>query len=287
MDVFLPGLVMGFREGLEAFLIVVVILQYLKKSDLNYLKKNVYVGASIGVGASLVVGGILFALSNSLEKMEEAATSWESIASFVALGLITTFIYWMIKHGRNMVSSVETSVGKNLSAFGIAAISFIMVAREGVEIAIFTFAGQYTILSLAAGIAGALVLTAMIYFSLVKVNLRVLFNVTLGYLILQAGFLLGYGIHEGLSALSGAGILSGDSILLIKAFDLSGTVFYHKEGIIGLPLYVLLGWHSRPEILQFITQYFYTFVLFYIWYREAKAASRTEGRLTKEMQTAH
>ena len=270
MEKFLPGFIMGFREGLEAFLIVVIILQYLKKSKNEYLKKNVYFGTFIGILASLGIGGILYIISNAIGKIDEVAKIWESGASFIALGLVTTFIYWMIKHGRNMVTTVESNVSNNLSAFGITSVAFIMVAREGVEMAIFTFAGEYTIVSIIAGISGALLLTALIYFSLVKINLKILFNITLGYLILQAGFLLGYGIHEGLSALKALNILSSESIILVKAFDLSETIFYHKEGIIGLPLFVLFGWYSKPEILQFAMQYIYTFSLFYIWYKEIK-----------------
>ncbi|WP_319468281.1 FTR1 family protein [uncultured Trichococcus sp.] len=200
--------------------------------------------------------------------MEQVAKLWESGASFVALALVTTFIYWMIQHGRNMVSTVESSVSQNLSAFGIASVAFIMVAREGVEVAIFTFAGQYGIVALFAGITAALILAILINHSLVKVNLRILFNITLAYLILQAGFLLGYGIHEGLSALGSMNLISSDSPLFIKAFDLSETIFYHKEGLLGLPMYVLFGWYSKPEILQFILQYLYTGSLFYIWHRQ-------------------
>ena len=270
MNTFLPGFIMGFREGLEAFLIVSIILQYLKKSKNEYLRKNVYFGAVIGILASLGIGGILYILSKLINKMDETAKIWESGASFIALILVTGFIYWMIKHGRNMVSTVESSVSKNLSAFGISSVTFALVAREGVEIAIFTFAGQYNFLSLVTGILCALLLTTLIYYSLVKVNLKVLFNITLGYLILQAGFLLGYSIHEGLSALRDINILSSESALFVKVFDLSKTVFDHKDGIIGLPLYVLFGWYSKPEIIQFVMQYVYTFSLFYIWKKEIK-----------------
>ena len=234
------------------------------------MRKYVYYGTIGGIVASLGIGGILYILSKAIDKMDQVAKLWESGASFVALALVTTFIYWMIKHGRNMVSTVESSVSQNLSAFGIASVAFIMVAREGVEVAIFTFAGQYAIVALFAGITAALVLAVLINHSLVKVNLRILFNITLAYLILQAGFLLGYGIHEGLSALGSMNLLSSESPLFIKAFDLSETIFYHKEGLLGLPLYVLFGWYSKPEILQFIMQYLYTGSLFYIWHREIK-----------------
>ncbi|MGB9344206.1 FTR1 family iron permease [Trichococcus sp.] len=275
MDTFLPAFIMGFREGLEAFLIVSIILQYLRKSKNESLRKYVYYGTISGIVASLGIGGILYILSKAIDKMDQVAKLWESGASFVALVLVTTFIYWMIKHGRNMVSTVESSVSQNLSAFGIASVAFIMVAREGVEVAIFTFAGQYAIAALFVGITAALVLAVLINHSLVKVNLRILFNITLAYLILQAGFLLGYGIHEGLSALGSMNLLSSESPLFIKAFDLSETIFYHKEGLLGLPLYVLFGWYSKPEILQFIMQYLYTGSLFYIWHREInKEASK-------------
>ena len=218
MENFLPGLIMGFREGLEAFVIVVIILQYLKKSGNTTFRKNAFSGALVGILASLGIGGILFAISKSIDKMEQASKVWESSASFVALILITTFIYWMIKHGRNMVKEVQNQVKTNLSAIGIFGITFVMVAREGAEIAIFVFAGKYTIISILAGIPAALVFAILIYFSLLKINLKILFNITLVYLILQAGFLLGYGIHEGLSALASLNIIASTSPIFIKAF---------------------------------------------------------------------
>ncbi|MEK6264689.1 MAG: FTR1 family protein [Clostridium sp.] len=270
MENFLPGLIMGFREGLEAFLIVVIILQYLKKSGNTTFRKNAFSGATLGILASIGIGGILFLISRSIGKTEELAKVWESSASIVALILITTFIYWMIRHGRNMVTEVQNQVKTNLSAIGIFSITFVMVVREGAEIAIFLFAGKYMLSSIFSGVILALVFCILIYFSLVKINLKILFNITLAYLILQAGFLLGYGIHEGLSALQSLNIVSSSSPLLVKAFDLSNTIFYHKEGIIGLPLYVLIGWYSKPEIIQFVVQYAYTFVMFFIWHRELK-----------------
>ena len=145
MENFLPGLIMGFREGLEAFLIVVIILQYLKKSGNTTFRKNAFSGALVGILASLGIGGILFAISKSIDKMEQVSKVWESSASILALILITTFIYWMIKHGRNMVTEVQNQVKTNLSAIGIFGITFVMIAREGAEIAIFVFAGKYTI----------------------------------------------------------------------------------------------------------------------------------------------
>jgi high-affinity iron transporter len=273
MNTFLPGLIMGFREGLEAFLIVVIILQYLNHIKKVEFKKYVYNGAIIGIILSAIIGGLLFALSDLIGKTEEISKLWESGASLVALVFITTFIYWMIKHGRNMVSNVQNQVSQNLSKYGLFSIAFIMVIREGAEIAIFTFAGKYTVMSITLGITLSLLLAILIYKALVKVNLKLLFNITLGYLILQAGFLLGYSVHEGLSALKALSFIDENNILLVKAFDLSKTFLNHKEGIIGLPLYVLFGWYSKPEWLQFALQYSYTFGMLTLWYKSTKKNS--------------
>lgn len=273
MDIFLPGLIMGFREGLEAFLIVAIIIQYLNHIKKPEFKKHVFNGAAVGIALSAILGGLLFILSNAINKTDEVAKIWESSASLIALLFVTTFIYWMIKHGRNMVSNVQNQVKQNLSKTGLFSVAFIMVVREGAEIAIFTFAGKYTPLSIGAGITLALILSLLIYKALVKVNLRLMFNVTLGYLILQAGFLLGYSVHEGLSALKALAWIDGDHFLLTKAFNLSETIFNHKEGVIGLPLYVSLGWYSKPEWIQFILQYFYTFTMFGFWYKTIKKKS--------------
>jgi len=265
MSTFIPGFIMGFREGLEAFLIVTIILQYLTQIKKNEYKKFVYNGTFAGILASLVIGGILFVVSSAIQKTDEIAKIWESGASIVALIFVTTFIYWMIKHGSNMVNEVQNQVKQSLSKAGLFSVAFIMVTREGAEVAIFTFAGQYTLTSIGVGILLALILSVLIYKSLVKVNLRVLFNITLVYLILQAGFLLGYAVHEGLSALKALAVISGDNFIFTKAFDLSGTILNHKEGVLGIPLYVTLGWYSKPEWIQLILHYGYIVGMGLVW----------------------
>ncbi|KAF0223790.1 MAG: hypothetical protein FD133_1937 [Erysipelotrichaceae bacterium] len=270
MEHFLPGMIMGFREGLEAFVIVVIMLQYLNHTQQQAYKKHVFHGVFGGVAASLLIGFALYLLSQELNQTDEIAKIWESIASMMALILITFFIVWMIKHGRNMVTEIQDQVRQNLTKSGLFSLAFIMVAREGTEIAIFTFAGQYTLLPIGVGITISLILAYLIYKALIKVNLKLLFNITLAYLILQAGFLLGYAVHEGLSALKSLELISENHILLTKAFDLSGTVFDHKVGILGIGMYVGLGWYSRPEWIQFILQYAYTLGLFLLWSHDLK-----------------
>jgi high-affinity iron transporter len=120
------------------------------------------------------------------------------------------------------------------------------------------------------GLVLSILLTVALYYSLVKIKLQTIFNVTLAYLVLQAGFLLGYSVHEALSAAKELGMITSENPIFTKAFNLSETVFYHKEGIIGLPLYVTVGWYSKPEWIQFILQYILTFSLLGYWFQRNK-----------------
>ena len=277
MTQMIPAMIMGFREGLEAFLVIAVILRYLSTIGKAQLKVKVYQGGVAGIIGSCLLGLGLFIAANRLGGVDTLSKAWESGASFIALVLVTTFIIWMIRHGSQMTANVREQISQNLSTAGVFLIAFAMVMREGTEIAVFSFAGKYSVFAVFTGIGISLVMSIFIYHSLIKVRIDVIFRITLAYLILQAGFLIGYSLHEGLSAMKGYALLSKDSLLFSKAFDLSHTMFNHKEGLAGLPLNVLFGWYSKPEWIQFIVQYTYTFGIFIFWFlnnrKEAKKKS--------------
>lgn len=266
MNQFIPSAVMGFREGLEAFLLIAIILQYLTKIDQLLIRSKVFLGVFAGIIVSISLGYFLNSAASSIGGVANLTKAWESGASLLALFFVTLFILWMIRHGNEMASLIKGQVDSNMSAVGIFMISFIVIAREGTEVAIFSFAGRYPFEYTAIGIFGALLLTLLTYKSLIKANLSLIFKVTIVYLILQAGFLLGYAIHEGLSSLKGYAVLPADSMLLAKAYNLSVGLLSHKNGFLGIPLHVLLGWYSKPEWLQFVVQYLYTGIMLSYWY---------------------
>ena len=266
MNQFVPSIVMGFREGLEAFLLIAITLQYLSKIEQVHLKPKVAQGVVVGVVVSAVLGLILSVAADSMGGVANMTKAWESIASFFALCLVTFFIVWMIKHGSNIANHIKAGIDKDMSGMGVFLIAFVVMAREGTEIAIFSFAGKYPFEYVAIGLFIALVITILIYRSLIKVDLSIIFKVTIVYLILQAGFLLGYAIHEGLSSLKGYGLIAADSVLFTQAYNLSSNVFSHKQGLVGIPLHAIFGWYSKPEWLQFSVQYVYTGVLLTYWY---------------------
>jgi len=269
----IPSFIMGFREGLEAFLLIAIILKYISKSAQFHLRSKVIQGGIVGLIISLLLGLLLNAVSTSLGGVTTLTKVWESVASLIALALVTMFIFWMIRHGHDMAKHVEGKVDKNLSAAGLFFISLVIVAREGTEIAIFSFAGKYPFNIVILGVLASLILTLLIFYSLVKVDIALLFKITLAYLILQAGYLLGYTFHEGFSALKGYEMISGDNAVFIKAFDVSKTIFSHKDGVLGIPLHVVLGWYSKPEWIQFIIQYLYTIIVFFFWFLDTRKRS--------------
>ena len=266
----IPSFIMGFREGLEAFLLIAIILKYISKSAQFHLRSKVIQGGIAGLIISLLLGLLLNAVSAGLGGVTTLTKVWESVASLIALALVTMFIFWMIRHGYDMAKHVEGKVDKNLSTAGLFFISLVIVAREGTEIAIFSFAGKYPFNIVILGVLASLILTLLIFYSLVKVDIALLFKITLAYLILQAGYLLGYTFHEGFSALKGYEMISGDNAVFIKAFDVSKTIFSHKDGVLGIPLHIVFGWYSKPEWIQFIIQYLYTIIVFFFWFMHTK-----------------
>lgn len=274
METILQGVILAFREGLEAFLIIVILLKFLEKTNNDQFKKFVWYGLGSAIVISLVFGALLGGVSSLIGGTDATVKLWESAASLIAVGFIITFIVWMINHGAKIKAHVEGEAALNMSKKGIFSLALFMVLREGVEIALFQFAGRYSALSIIVGLVLAVIFVVLIYFSLVKVKITTIFNITLAYLILQAGFLLGYSVHEGLSAAKELGLIAASSPILIKAFDLSTTMFNHKEGFLGLPLYVLAGWYSKPEWIQFVLQYGLTGFLFLYWYQVKKKEPR-------------
>ncbi|MFA6271598.1 MAG: FTR1 family protein [Patescibacteria group bacterium] len=256
---------MSFREGLEACLIVVLIFKFLAKTGNQHLNRNVINGAIVAVLFSLVVGYLLFSISIQLDLLDEIGKLWESVASLIAVGTVSVFIVWMIRNGNGIKQYVEDKTAVALTKSGLLTVSFLLIAREGVEIVLFSFAGKYDYISIVIGLVFSATIALAIYYSLVKINIIALFKITLVYIIVQAGYLLGYGVHEGFSALHSAGYIQSENILLSKVFDYSETFMNHKEGIVGLPLNVLFGWYSKPEWLQFIIQYIFTLSLFAYW----------------------
>lgn len=263
----IPALIMSFRESLEAFLLIAIVLRYIQATHLGIHKNQVYYGVVAGLSLSIAIGLLLQQISTSATQTSIYAKFWESGSSLIALLIVSVFIVWMINHGSDMKQHIEGALNKTSTKLGLFALSLIIIAREGTEIALFSFAGKYELPTILLGSVAALAVTYAIFKSMIRVDISTLFKITLAYLILQAGFLWGYSIHEFLAALKSMEILDSSSIYLNKLFNFSSSIFSHKDGIIGIPLHILLGWYSKPEVVQFLAQYGFTIGMFVYWWK--------------------
>ncbi len=162
----LPSFIMGFREGLEDFLLIAIVLQYVIKIGKGHFRNSIVQGGVAGVVLSIVLGLLLSRFAEYLGGVSSMTKLWESGTSFIALLLVAVFIVWMIRHGTNMAQHMKEKVGSSISAVALFWVAFIIIAREGTEIAIFSFAGKYPFDVVIMGVVSAFVIAVLVFYSL-------------------------------------------------------------------------------------------------------------------------
>lgn len=219
----LANLFIALREGLEASLIVGILLAYVTRMGRLDARKPIWAGVWIAVGASLLVGFLLSRVSELPDTVYELTAG---LLSIIACVLVTWMVFWMAKTARGMRGSLETGVDKTLTggALSLVLISFFSVGREGVETALFLWAaaqaaGQSALPLLGAliGLAIAVALGFGIYRGMVRLNLKTFFTWSGSFLIILAAGVLTYGIHE----LEEMGLIPGKENI---AFNVESTI---------------------------------------------------------------
>jgi high-affinity iron transporter len=265
---FTSGLLTGLREGVEAALIIGIILSYLARTGRRDAFGRIWAGTAAAVAVSLAAGVALFITVGELQSPFEQL--FEAVTMLVAAAVVTWMLFWMRRQSASVRNELHAALGRALaegSATGLAVLAFVSVIREGLETSLFLVgqatsaqaAAPWVLAGAAAGLALAVAIGAGIYRGARRVNLAVFFRWTGIALVFIAAGLLANAVHE-LVEIGWIGVGTGVVV------DLSGVLPHAAiDGApTGLPLVIggflraLLGYNSRPELAMVLAWVAYT-----------------------------
>lgn len=270
----LANYLIGLREGLEAALVVTILVAYLVRTGRREALRQVWLGVGVAVGVSLAAGAALTFGPRGLSF--EAQEALGGTLSILAVALITWMIFWMARTARHLKSELQGRMDGALAAGGVAVmlVTLLAVGREGLETALFLWAaaratGSTTdpLIGAALGLATAVLIGWALYRGALRVDLRKFFAWTgLGLIVVAAG-VLAYGVHD----LQEAGVLPGIGSL---AFDVSAAI--PPDSWYGTLLRGTLNFTPQTTWLQAIAWLAYTIPVMWlyvrrVWPRQAPA----------------
>lgn len=256
----IPGFLLALREGLEAALIVGIVLGVLNRTRHEELKPTVWWGTISAIVVSLVAAAILYLVGVSFEgKAEEA---FEGLTMLLAAGVLTWMIFWMQHQSRNIGANLEAEVrqaARQYSKRALFLIAFLAVVREGIELALFLTAtsfatgAQQTIIGALLGLGAVTLLAWMLFSSLVKLNIRRFFQITSISLVLFAAGLVAHGVHE----LNEAGWIPA---IVEHVWDMNHII--NEKAFGGEILKTLFGYNGNPSLTEVVAYAVYFLILF-------------------------
>ncbi|MEV4672442.1 MULTISPECIES: iron uptake transporter permease EfeU [Actinomadura] len=228
----LGNFLIGLREGLEAALVVSILIAYLVKTGNRRALLPVWAGIGAAVALAFAFGIALTAASSEMQfKTQEL---FGGILSIVAVGLVTWMVFWMRKTARFMKAELEGKLegALDIGPLALAAVAFLAVGREGLETALFLWTNisnssegsTQPIIGAVLGLAVAIALGYLLYRGGLKINLRRFFTWTGAALIVVAAGVFGYGFHD----LQEAEVFPG-----LNAVALEPHLFFAKFGTAG------------------------------------------------------
>ena len=258
------------REGLEASLIVAILLTYLNKTDRKQDARYVWFGTASAVVACLIAGtAIYLAVSGLNGKVEQAV---EGTIALAAAAVLTQMIFWMRKNSSNLSSELRAKVDASAKT-ALFTIAFVAVVREGLETVLFLLSaetssasGTSVVVGGLIGLAASVILGIAIFAGGRKVNLKQFFNITAVLLIMFAAGLAGKAVHEYRELIGWE-----NGWLVQPAWDIkngmwaSGTFYDFMKGF--------FGWHYAAENIRVITYFAFLVPTSYFYRKPVKSAA--------------
>ncbi|QYA97355.1 FTR1 family protein [Streptomyces anulatus] len=263
----------GLREGLEASLVVCILVAYLVKTERRDALKPVWAGIGVACAISLAFGAVLE--FGSQELTFEAQELLGGSLSVIAVGLVTWMVFWMRRTARHLKADLhgKLDAALRMGAGALVATALLAVGREGLETALFVWAsvrasGEGTsapLIGVLLGIATAIVLGYLFYRGALKINLARFFTWTGGMLVIVAAGVLAYGVHD----LQEARFLGG---LADKAFDVSATI--PPDSWYGTLLKGVFNFQPDPTVLQVVVWALYLVVTMFFFLAPQRPSAR-------------
>jgi high-affinity iron transporter len=260
----------GLREGLEAALVVCILVAYLVKTGRREALRPVWAGVAVAVGVSLAFGAALTFGSRQLTF--EAQELLGGTLSIIAVGLVTWMVFWMRRTARHLRTELHGRLDQAY-AIGTGALvltAFLAVGREGLETALFIWAavdatgnGTDPLTGAVLGLLTAVVLGWLFYRGAIRINLARFFTWTGGALIVVAAGVLAYGFHD----LQEARFLPG---LASKAFDVHEQI--PPGSWYGTLLKGTVNFQPDPTVLQVVMWTLYLVPVLVLYFMPQRAA---------------
>ncbi|MFW6115880.1 MAG: FTR1 family iron permease [Chloroflexota bacterium] len=247
------------REGLEAALIVGIVLGVLRKMGRADHSRAVWTGVVAAVAVSVIAGLAFNALGVAFEGRGEAI--FEGVAMLLAAAVLTWMIFWMQRQGRKIQADLEEGVRRAVteeSAWALFSLAFIAVVREGIETVLFLTAAAFSatageaLIGGTIGLSVAIVIGWLVFAAGKELHVRAFFRVTGLLLVLFAAGLVAHGVHE----LQEAALVP---TIAEHLWDVNHIV--NEDDTVGTFLKALFGYNGNPSLMEAISYVGYYFAV--------------------------
>ena len=277
--VFFASYLVGLRDGLEAALVVTILLTVLARSRRRDALVPLWAGVGVAVLAAAALGAVLTYVATSLLSGVRLEV-FEAVTSLVAVSMVTWMIFWMRRSARTIKADLtgKLSDALGMGRLAVAGLAFVAVIREGVEMVLLVFAAAQAaaqtvapLLGMLAGVVSAVLLGWLMYAAVARVNLGRLFTWTAVLLILVAAGIAKYAVH----GFQTAGALPGSSTI---AYDLSSTV--EPTSWYGTLLAATVNLTPSATVLEIAVWFAYAIGVLVLFFRPAKARTPRPAEVT-------